>query len=47
MMRRYASIVSAPYSSLTFNFDGEALDPARSAEDMDLEDDFCIDVVGI
>ena len=47
MMRKYASKVGVPYGQLTFNFDGESLSPRDTAQQLDLEEDFCIDVTGV
>lgn len=47
MMRKYANRISVPYSQLSFHFDGEKLLPEQTAEIVDLEEDFCIDVTGI
>ena len=43
----YASQLHVPYTQLSFTFDGETIDPSESADQLDLEDDFCIDVTGV
>jgi len=46
-MRKYASRINVDYSQLSFYFDGEKLLAEQTADGVDLEEEFCIDVIGI
>ncbi|ELU07780.1 hypothetical protein CAPTEDRAFT_221353 [Capitella teleta] len=45
LMKKYCESVKAPFGSLRFQFDGEDILPNQTAEELDLETDYCIDVM--
>ncbi|XP_023930847.1 NFATC2-interacting protein [Lingula anatina] len=45
LMREYASKMELEWTSLKFQFDGEDIDPKATPEDLDMEDDDCIDAI--
>ena len=45
LMREYCRNVHMKYGSVRFQFDGERIDPSATPQSLELESDFCIDVV--
>lgn len=43
-MVAFASELKLPLSRLKFSFDGEIIDPSQTAQDLEMENDDCIDV---
>lgn len=46
-MTAFASELSLPICKLRFSFDGETIQPSQTAQDLDMENDDCIDVTMI
>lgn len=44
LMERFAEKENLPLEKLIFRFDGDKVDPESTPEDLDMEDDDCIDV---
>lgn len=45
LMEEYARRTSANLSDLIFKFDGDEIQPDNTVTDLDLEEDYCIDVI--
>jgi hypothetical protein len=45
LMQKYCDSVNVPFDTLRFQFDGEDISPTDTAEDLDLETDYCIDAM--
>jgi len=45
LMRQYCSKMRVKYGSVRFQFDGEEIDPSSTPQALELETDFCIDVL--
>lgn len=46
-MREYASKKGVDYQKLKFEFDGESVKATDTVDSLDMEDEDCIDVIGI
>ena len=44
-MSAFASDVDVSISKLKFSFDGDHINPSQTAQDLDMENDDCIDVI--
>ena len=44
-MTAFAAELKLPLSRLKFSFDGEIISPSQTAEDLEMENDDCIDVI--
>ncbi len=45
MLHQYAQKMGVDFNSLKFQFDGEVLTGAQTPEDLELEDQYTIDVI--
>ena len=45
-MRQFAYQKKLELSDLRFEFDGEEISSTDTPDDLEMEDDFCIDVIG-
>lgn len=45
LMRDFCHVTGKKFGSLKFSFDGETLDLSARPESLDLETDYCIDVL--
>jgi len=45
LMRQYCRNTRIKYGSMQFLFDGEQIDPSATPETLELESDYCIDVI--
>lgn len=43
-MTAFAADLNVPISKLKFSFDGETISPTQTAQDLEMENDDCIDV---
>ncbi len=47
IFREYAYKLKVPYERLSFSFDGARLEVSETPDSVDMEDDECIDVIGL
>ena len=45
LMQQFCKTTGVKYGTVGFQFDGEPIDLSESAESLELETDYCIDVV--
>jgi len=45
LMRQYCRNMHIKYGSVQFMFDGEQIDPSETPDSLELESDYCIDVI--